>query len=815
MKKPKFIPEFADIPTARTKMPELGLEDRRLNFKEVELGFTEELARAEAARCLSCRRCIGCGLCLAECDQCAIVYEEQEAALAIEADAIVFTSDGQASKAGRKRDLGYGAAWNVITSLEFERLVSPTGPFGGLLVRPSDGETPRRIAFIQCVGSRDEAIGANYCSVECCSRTLSQAHRAREVARDVEVCILHRGLRPFGKTSELDLGAVTREKWARLVEATVASVKEDPATGSVAVSYVADGAERTESFDLVVLAVGVESNRDFRRHARLAGVGVTKYGFVDSGVAGQITCKEGVAFAGAILGPEAGSRSALTAIGAASRALGRMTSPAPPRSGASDPASASSEAPRVAYACEYGLQLAGQGNRDVQGVRSSLADELQAAGIKFCGSQPFLCYKEGREALRRDLGPGSALVVLGCHRGSHEDLFERVLGLARGAVTILDAGELAGGAESILAALASVPAACGPTTAAPATAAATEAEAAARTVAILGGGVSGLAAAGELARRGVKVIVIEKTETVGANLAKATITGEPADAGIIEDFVTRLEAHPGVRMVRSARPVRAAREGGLIKLAVATPDGTLAVEAGALIVATGASPAAPADAGFTDSRGVITQAAFRAALAAGDAPWRRIVMLQCVGARDEGYPYCSRYCCREALVNALAFKHLNPQAEVTILHKGIRVFGLDEELYSDAIERGIGFVEIDGKPAFASQASAASAGGGEGAGALKVSGKARGGKPFGLTCDALVLSLAHSGARSCEVSDLVGAPLDKLGFVGSANPLFQPFAARAEGVFVCGFARNPVTVEEAFAEGIGAAGAVCRYLVSR
>jgi heterodisulfide reductase subunit A-like polyferredoxin len=807
MKKPKFIPEFADIPTGRTKMPELTGEERRLNFKEVELGFTEEMARQEAARCLSCRRCIGCGLCLAECDQCAIVYDDQDRTVAIEADAIVFTSDAELFNAGRKRDLGYGEAWNVITSFEFERLASPTGPFGGLILRPSDGEIPKRIAFIQCVGSRDEGIGANYCSVECCSRTLSQAWRAREsagAAGDIGVWVFHKGLRPYGKTSEVESARLAGEKWARFVDATVASVREDPAAGTLTVHYASDGKDGTETFDLVVLAIGVEAKRDFRRHARLGGVAVNKYGFIDPGVASAVACKEGVAFAGPVRGPQAAARSVIDAIAAASKVLASPALATPPASASSSRSTAS---PPIIFACEYGLDLAGVG------ACKPLLDEAKARGLDVRGAYPLLCYKDGRQAMKHELGAGSRLMVLGCHSGSHEGLFERALDLPRGTVTILGRAERGSGIEAALALLVSgkaggrpeQPPRHEPPARPPAV---SHSPAGARTVAVLGGGVSGLAAASELLKRGLKVVVIEKSEVLGANLAKATITGEPADVKVVENFVTAVEANPNARVVRSATLTRTARAGDALELVVNTPDGNLTVEAGALVIATGASAFDPAELGLGKHPATMTQADFRAGLTRGDAPWQKIIMVQCVGARDAEHPYCSRYCCREALLNALAFKHLNPQAELTILHRGIRAFGFDEEIYSEAGERGVAFIEIEGRPMVAPQTSPS----GRGQEIVKVTGTSRTGTPFCLACDAVVLSVAHNHGDVDRIASLAGAPLDGLGFLETANQLIQPFASPAAGIFVCGFARNPVTVEEAFVEGLGVAGAVCQYM---
>jgi heterodisulfide reductase subunit A len=176
-------------------------------------------------------------------------------------------------------------------------------------------------------------------------------------------------------------------------------------------------------------------------------------------------------------------------------------------------------------------------------------------------------------------------------------------------------------------------------------------------------------------------------------------------------------------------------------------------------------------------------------------------MLQCVGARDESHPYCSRYCCHEAIENALRYLSANSEAEVTILHRGIRVYGFEEDTFSDAIEKGVAFVEIGGNVSV------------DGAAGLKISAKGRDGRDITLKADILVLSLGHTheGANT-ELARITGAKLDGLEFFEVPMPLEAPMNTTEEGVFVCGFARAPVTVVEAFNEGLAAAGAACRYI---
>lgn len=805
VKRPKFVPEFADVPKKRVGMPELPLDARKLNFSEVELGFTEELARQEAARCLSCRRCIGCGLCLAECQPCAIVYDEKPREISLRADAVIFAPEACQFDATRKRSLGYGECMNVVTSYELERLLSPTGPFGGLVLRPSDGEVPKRIGFVQCVGSRDEAIGANYCSCDCCSRTISQALRAREAIRGAEVHIFHRGLRPTGKTSELQLRSIEGQPWVSLTESGVTSVKEDPESGAVTVVYSAGGSEAEAVFDLVVLAVGIQARRDLRRLAKAGGASVNKYGFADPGVVGTIISKDGAAFSGTVRGPESAERSVIDALAGASRALGPWM---PSVSGVTQPSSeptGGSNRP-VVFACEYGMALAAKAVPP--------AEKLEAAGLSLAGSCALLCHLDGRQKMAEALGGAKGLVILGCHPGSHEMMFERVLDLPSGAVKIVDrtvlAGDVAGavvaaikeieerkpGSARVGGAGRSEPAGRADQTG---RAGNDSPESLERAVAVVGGGVAGLAAASELLRRNIRTIIVNDSEALGAGF-KWLSAGQAEDRAAVEGFVKAIEGHPAVRILKPAGISSVGRADGAFDLSVSAPGGEEHLAVDALIIATGTRSCVPTDyPSGTDL--VATQDDLAAGLAAGRAHWNRIVMLQCVGSRDAGHPYCSRFCCRQALANAKRLKQADPGTDVTILHKGIRVFGFDEDLLEEAAELGVRLIEIKDKPVV------------EAGRPLRIRGVSAVGQAFSLECDALVLSVGHAADEVVRnLAGMTGARLDELGFFETSNALIEPFATTAPGVFVCGFARAPVTIEEAFWDGLGVAGAVCGYL---
>ena len=788
MKKPKYIPEFKDIPTPRHKMPELEIDERRGNFNEVELGLGEEAVLAEAARCLSCRRCIGCGLCLAECDQEAIVYDEKAESVTVEADSIVFTSDGQVFNPGRKRELAYCDASNVITSLEFERMVSPAGPFGGYLLKPFDGDVPRSIVFIQCVGSREEAIGADYCSTVCCSRTFSQARQAKDLLGEVKVTVLHRGLRPIGKFGEKDLMALKASEWIEFTEAAVTGVEEDPRSGKLKVTYAAGEEETSGTFDLVVLAVGVQSQRVFKRHARVGGAQTNKFGFVSGNIGDLIARQAGVAFAGSIMGPRSDENALVDAIAAASRSL-EGGSEAWPVGGEDGKGRGRGKGKALVFACEYGLDLAAR--------KASVLKSIGGNGAGVAGTFPFLCYKEGRTAIAAGMKDAAGLVVVGCHGGSHEDLFERLFGLSPGMVAILGKDQLEGDpgeavsrvVEALSAESASADNAAGDGTAK------------SSRVAVVGGGTSGLAAASELLRRGADIILIEKSAEIGRTLIDAAIDSG-AEVESAEGFVAAIRKSDKATILTLSTVESVNRSGANLLVKVSGSGGEQVIEVGALLLATGADLYAPEEYPFATADTVIDQGEFRkvAAVGGGASP-NKIVMIQCVGARDEKHPYCSMYCCKQALSNAMLYKSNSEEAEITILHKGMRVHGFDEELLTGAVEQGIKFVEFDEPPEL------------EAGSVVTVKVRSSDGEDLKLSAGLVVLSLAHShGEAQNGLADLTGVALDELGFLTSANTLDNPFATPVDGIYACGFARRPVIAEDAFVEGVGAAGAICAGL---
>jgi heterodisulfide reductase subunit A len=319
-------------------------------------------------------------------------------------------------------------------------------------------------------------------------------------------------------------------------------------------------------------------------------------------------------------------------------------------------------------------------------------------------------------------------------------------------------------------------------------------------VAVVGGGISGLAAAHELTRRGIDVVVIEKSAEIGASLKEAVIA-QGGELEVTEEFIKTLAGNPRMKILKSAELASVESSDGKQTLKVATSNGEETIEAGAVLIATGTDTYKPSGYGYGESESVMTQQDFGARVTKGEKAWRALVMIQCVGARDPEHPYCSRFCCKQALTNALLYKSNNPDAEITILHKGVRVLGIEEELYTDAVEQGVNFIEVSGITEVEAGATP------------RVTGTSADGGAVNIRCDAVVLSVGHLHGKDHQgLSRISGVPLDDLEFFTSGNPFAAPFASPVEGIFVCGFARSPVIADGAFVEGLAAAGSICRFI---
>ena len=719
MKKSKYIPEFKDIPTPREKMPHIPLEERKQNFREVELGFAEETALREARRCLSCRRCIGCGLCLAECDPKAVVYDDKGKTLRLKVNSLILTPGFDEFDAGRISELGYRKYPNVITSIELERMLAPTGPYAGYVLRPYDGRVPERIAFVQCVGSRNEAIGADFCSSICCMTAMKEALALTRLIQHSKVTILHRDMRPLGKGSEEFYQSVLGEKRITLVYGPVAKITEAADSRNLVVELattagtqgpgaVAGGPERDthggsstvhrpEEFDLVVLSLGVRAAG--KALSRKTGVRLNKYGFctTDSLNPG-VTSKAGILSAGSFNAP--------------------------------------------------------------MDIQSSVcqADAAVAVALRTLSHRPG---EQGSATITAPADPTPAHVAP------------------------------TGGA---LASNALAP------------------------VLVIGSGLAGLVAASELVRMGHGVTIVEKDKEPGGTLSRYDFKlDEKSEKDVVANLLDAAKANSKVRILTSTEVAGVSGEAGRFSVTLKTGAAAGPAEQfGAIVVCSGGREHIPDGLMHGKNARVMTQIDFGKTLADGEGVGPSIVMIQCVGSRSTDWPVCSRVCCAQALRNALTVQKARPDAKVTIIHRDIRVYGFEEELLTEALEKGIELVGLKDAGALVERgtsveisdaAPAATVGSSSSAAPLTVSFQREGSAAKEtLRADCVVLSAAlRPSPDSPALAATLGLETDSNGFFRELHPTLHPVETSRKGVYICGLAHSPQTAQETIVQATAAA----------
>jgi len=269
-KKGRYIIDFQDIPSKRAEMPEIAVEERQGNFKEVETGFPEEVARAEAKRCLSCRRCLGCALCWAECKPEAINFDMQDQDVALAFDKVILTSGMQRKVTPIGGSVG-NKHMNVVTDLQVERMLADTGPSSGLVVRPQDGEVPKKIAFVQSFGAADDKVR---------DATLifgvNEAILAQRKIDGAKITFISPNMDAFKAAAGGDLAKVSGVDF---INGTVSEVAEKGENKDIEVTYDAGG-KKTGTFDLVVLLTQPQLPPTVEEAAKQLGVQVSYASFL-------------------------------------------------------------------------------------------------------------------------------------------------------------------------------------------------------------------------------------------------------------------------------------------------------------------------------------------------------------------------------------------------------------------------------------------------------------------------------------------------------------------------------------------------------
>jgi len=744
------------------------------------------------------------------------IYQRLEAAEArqIETGALVLCggTDFYDPAAG-KNTFGYRMEPNVLTQVEFERLLSGTGPTGGRLVRLSDGRPVRKIAWIQCVGSRDVQLDADFCSNICCMVSIKEAVLAKERAGgDLEAAIFFMDMRTFGKSFQRFRDDAEHHHGVRFERARAHSVVGDSGGGLHIRWTDPAGACQDELFDMVVLAVG---QRPAHGSAELAGrleLPLNPWGFIEAEPFSLSRTRQPGIFVGGAFGGMKDIGEAVIQASAAAANASRVIhtaggSLALEESASSLPVSLSREPARIMVAvCRCGRPAIPAANAEF------LANALRAdPAVPAVEVIEDLCTQGGVEQLAarvRKVAPNRLLIgacLPHAHQRALKDL-SRDCGLDPSLMEVITIAPwaMASAEEPLpreaLAQLRAGVARLKWLNLAPVPEIRVEPRAL-----VVGGGIAGMTAALAVAEHGYGVDLVEASEQLGGNLTwiRRTLEGHDVQA-LLNDTLKRIEKHPRIQVHTESRVVHAHGEVGTFATVVEGPENrVLQLKHGVAILATGGTEA-PAP---SSPPAVLTQSDVERRLADGRldaALLDTVVMIQCVGSRQEPRNYCSRVCCATALKHALLIQERNPQANLFVLHRDMMTTGFSEAAFTRARAAGVVFVpySVDCPPRVETA----------GAGVSVTVDEPVLGRPLKIEAQLVILATGIVPAFPRELAEAFGVRRDRDGFFEEAESKWRPVDSLKEGVFACGLALSPRTIAESIATAEAAAQRALRIL---
>lgn len=749
-----------------------------------------------------------CGTCASVCGVGAIHYDQRKNHTEIQIGSVIFSPGIEVFDAKLRGEFGYGSYQNVVTSIEFERLLSASGPTSGTVARPGDGKHPTKIAWIQCVGSRDHSCDRDYCSSVCCMYATKEAFIAREHDSSIEPTIFYIDMRSFGKNFD-DYVERAKDHNVRFVRAMVSRIFEDPVTGDLELRYVDESGERQrEVFDMVVLSVGLQVPKPVKQLAGTLEIDLDRFGFVTTDCYQPLaTSRPGIFVSGAVNGPKDIPETVCEASAAAEAASAELAAgrhslitvePIPQEKDVS----LEDELRIGVFICHCGTNIA-----SVVDVNAVTEYAKTLPGVVYAEHPLYTCSQDTQERIRDIIEEHNLnrVVTSACSPTTHEPLFQSTIRQAGLNKYFFDMANIRDQCSWVhpnnpaeatekskrLTRMAVANAAVGQPLQE------MEFDVDSRLL-IIGGGVAGMTAALEAAKQGFGVFLVEKEPQLGGQLRniQRAPDGRKMDE-FLDTLIGEIEASERIRVFLGSEVVDQTGFVGAFETEIATPTGaTRSVKHGAILVATGAEEYRPELYGLGENSRVMTQADFERYLEeAGDttAPIN-VVMIQCAGSRDsEHLPYCSRICCNHAIKNSLKCLSLFPSARVDVLYRDMRSYGLGELDYRAARGAGVNFVRFDPEtnPLNVHVAD-------EKIEVSLVDPSVR--MEVRFTPDILVLSTGMTPRDTEELASMLRVPRNEAGFFIEAHAKLRPVDLPSEGLFMAGTAHGPKSSSEAITQ---------------
>jgi len=785
--------------------------------------------------CLRLAKGKKCGLCEKFCDVHAINFSQQEERIEINVGSIVLAPGFETISPQVREEYGYGYYPNVVTSLEFERYLSASGPTTGHVQRPSDGKEPKKVAWIQCVGSRDEE--RKYCSSVCCMYATKEAIIAKEHALGLEPTIFFMDIRAFGKGFDGYYERAKNEYGVRYIRCMVSTVKEDPNTNNLIIRYVDSSGElREEEFEMVVLSVGLKPGAKLQELANNLGVDLNQYGFCTTSVFAPIaTTKPGVYVCGASSEPKDIPETVMQASGAAAcvgELLGEVRGSEIIHKEYPPEIDVNGQKPRIGvFVCRCGINIAG-----VVDVPQVVEYAKSLPNVVCAQEKIYVCSQDSQALIKEKIREYNLnrVVVASCTPRTHERLFQD---------TIREAG-----LNKYLFEMANIRDQCSWVHGANPQSATSKAKelvkmavfrsalleplytskmAVTRRALVIGGGLSGMVSAVSLAEQGFEVELVEKEAELGGNLRYVHFALDGSDPQTyLKLLIEKVATHKLIKLHLLSEVMAVSGHVGHFKSEIRNPKSKITIEHGVVIVATGGVESKPTEYLYGQDERVITQRELEEKLATPNPEPRTpksVVMIQCVGSRTEERPYCSRICCSQAVKNALKLKEINPDIEVFILYRDIRTYGFREEYYYKAREAGVVFIryDVDKKPEIRNSNPEPRTPKPE---TRNPNPESRNplevdvfdpilGRNLVLSADMVVLAPAIvSHPENEKLAPLLKVTLNAERFFLEAHMKLRPVDFATEGMFLCGLAHSPKDISESIAQAQAAAGRAATIL---
>jgi heterodisulfide reductase subunit A len=759
-----------------------------------------------------------CTICQGVCKHAAIDFNQEAEKIALNVGAIILSPGYETFDPLLRNDYGYGKMENVVTSLDFERLLCATGPHEGEILRPSDKKHPHKIAWIHCVGSREVIPGGNsYCSAVCCSYIQKQVILAKDHDADTQAFIFHNDIRSFGKDFERFYQRAENLPGVTFIRSYVSIGREIPETKNVTIRYATDeDGVKEEEFDLVVLGVGLNPPADVQDLADTFGIQLNAHGFCKTSPYNPMeTTRKGIYASGAFLGPMDIPESVVTASGAGAicgHLLNYRRGKLSRERVYPQERDVSEEEPRVGvFVCHCGANIG-----RVVDVPSVVEYSSSLDNVVHAEEGLFVCSTDAAEQIANTIQEKglNRVVVAACTPRTHEPLFRDTL--------------REGGINQYFFDMANIREHCSWVHSKQKEEATHKANDIIRmSVAraahlepleefdlpvnkaglVVGGGLAGMTSALSLANQGFEVHLIEKEKDLGGMARRIHYTLEGLDVqAYLKDLIAKVYRHPQVHVYHEAAIKDVSGYVGNFTTTVNSEGRVKEIRHGAAILAAGAEEYKPTEYLYGEDDRVMTQVELEERIIQEEERVigsQSLVMIQCVGCRQDDRNYCARICCSMAVKNALKLKETNPEMDITILFRDMRTYGFAEDYYREAADKNVKFIrwEPDDRP----QVEPATA---EGKPVLRITvADPILGERLALDADLLVLSAAvvpSDGSR--DIARMFKAPLSPDGFFQEAHVKLRPVDFAAEGVYTCGTAHYPKSIPESIGQAYGAAG---------